>query len=73
MREKGAAYLGYFYAVDLIFSIWVRLLRINNLLDGDGSKGVFAVLRTISAEFESILEIGHVGTLLPLGVSWLPP
>lgn len=52
--------LGYFYAVDLELSVWVRLLGVDDLLDRDGSEGVFAVLWAMSADLHLSLEMGHV-------------
>ena len=47
-------YLCDFDFVNLEFCVWMRLLSLQNLLDGDGSEGVFAIcsLSSKSAECE---------------------
>jgi len=47
--KRGMADLGYFDAIDFELAVWVWLLRVDDLLDRDGSEGVFAVLWTMSA------------------------
>ena len=42
------AYLGYLNAVNFEFSVWMWLLGVEHLLDGDGAEGVFAILRLVS-------------------------